>query len=136
MTRAELLPWAYPLTFWLHLSLVSASVILFALRGAGVLAAQAWPMRPAVRWLSVGIDVLLLGAGTTLWALLQLNPLQDLWLGAKLVLLLVYIVLGSLALKRASTRTGKLLFLVAALACIGFMASIALAHHPLGWWAP
>jgi len=33
-----------------------------------------------------------------LWATLQLNPVHDSWLGAKLLLLLVYIVLGSLAL--------------------------------------
>ena len=33
--------------------------------------------------------------------LLGLNPLHDTWLGAKLLLLLAYIVLGSFALKRA-----------------------------------
>jgi uncharacterized membrane protein SirB2 len=125
----------YPLARWMHIGLVLASVSLFAARGIGVLAQQAWPMRPAWRRASVLIDVGLLGAGLTLWTLLQFHPLHDPWLGAKLVLLLVYIVLGSLALKRAPTRRAKATFFVAALACVAFMASIALRHHPLGWWA-
>ncbi|MFP5466629.1 MAG: SirB2 family protein, partial [Gammaproteobacteria bacterium] len=73
--------------------------------------------------------------GGTLWWMLQLHPWQQTWLGVKLVLLLVYIVLGSLALKRAPTRAGKAFFFVAALTVIGFMASIAVAHHPLGFLA-
>ena len=32
----------------------------------------------------------LLGAGTLLWAALQINPLVQTWLGAKLLLLLIY----------------------------------------------
>jgi uncharacterized membrane protein SirB2 len=125
----------YPLARWMHIGLVLASVSLFATRGIGVLALQSWPMRAAWRRASVLIDVGLLSAGVTLWALLQFHPLHDPWLGAKLVLLLVYIALGSLALKRAPTRAAKAGFFLAALACVAFMVSIALRHHPLGWWA-
>jgi uncharacterized membrane protein SirB2 len=125
----------YPLARWMHIGLVLASVSLFAARGIGVLALQSWPMRAAWRRASVLIDVGLLSAGVTLWALLQFHPLHDPWLGAKLVLLLVYIALGSLALKRAPTRAAKAGFFLAALACVAFMVSIALRHHPLGWWA-
>jgi uncharacterized membrane protein SirB2 len=135
MLAAETIAWAYPLAFWSHITLVIASVGLFAARGAGVLAQQTWPMRQGWRGLSVWIDVALLSAGGTLWALLQFNPWHDTWLGAKLVWLLVYIVLGSLALKRAPTRAAQALCYVAALACIAFMASIAIQHSPLGWWA-
>ena len=39
--------------------------------------------------------------GITLWVLLSWHPVQHPWLGTKLLLLLLYIVLGSLALKRA-----------------------------------
>jgi uncharacterized membrane protein SirB2 len=133
--QAETIAWAYPLAFWTHITLVTASVSLFAARGLGVLAGQAWPMRPGWRGLSVWIDVGLLSAGGTLWFLLQFNPWHDHWLGAKLILLVVYIGLGTMALKRAPTRAAKALFFVAALGCVAFMASIALRHNPLGWWA-
>lgn len=129
---AALYPWLLPA----HIGLVSASAALFAARGLGVQMRQAWPMAGWARHGSALIDTALLTAGATLWWLLQFNPLHDTWLGVKLVLLVVYIVLGTLALKRAPTRAGKAAFLVAALACIGFMASIAVAHHPLGVWAP
>jgi uncharacterized membrane protein SirB2 len=130
----ETLASAYPLALGAHVALVIASVSLFATRGIGVLARQTWPMRATWRRASVLIDVGLLSAGSTLWYLLQFNPWHDLWLGAKLLLLLVYVVLGSFALKRARTRASKAVCFVAALACVAFMASIALRHHPLGWW--
>ena len=133
--NAETLASVYPLALSTHVALVIASVSLFAARGAGVLAHQAWPMRAGWRRASVLIDVGLLGAGITLWALLRFHPWHDSWLGAKLVLLVVYIVLGSFALKRAPTQAAKAAFFLAALACVAFMASIALNHDPLGWWS-
>ncbi len=133
--QPETIAWAYPITLWTHISLVIASVSLFAARGLGVLAQQSWPMRASWRGLSVWIDVGLLSAGGTLWFMLQFNPWQDHWLGAKLILLVVYIGLGTMALKRAPTRASKAGFFAAALLCIAFMASIALSHSPLGWWA-
>ncbi len=135
MPTPELVAAIYPWLLPLHITLVTLSVSLFALRGLGVLAGQAWPMAGWARGLAPVIDSLLLLAGGTLWWLLQLNPTQNHWLLAKLVLLIVYIVLGTLALKRAPTRGAKALCYVAALAVVGFMASIAMARHPLGLFA-
>lgn len=115
-----------------HLGAVGLSLALFALRGAAVLARQPWAMTRLVRMTSVAVDTVLLTAGATLWTMLGLNPLRDTWLGAKLLLLLAYIVLGSFALKRARTPRAKALYLVAAIACVAWMVSIALAHHPAG----
>jgi uncharacterized membrane protein SirB2 len=126
---------AYPLALQAHIAFVIASVTLFAARGLGVLTGHTWPMRQVWRGVSVWVDVALLSAGGTLWYLLQFNPWHVQWLGAKLVLLVVYIGLGSYALKRATTRAAKAAFFVAALSCVAFMASIALSHHPLGWWS-
>jgi uncharacterized membrane protein SirB2 len=131
----ETLARVYPLALFAHIGFVIASVTLFAGRGLGVLGRQDWPMRRVWRGLSVWIDVGLLSAGSTLWYLLQFNPWLDHWLGAKLVLLLAYIGLGSCALKRAPTRAAKAVFFIAALGCVAFMASIAVRHHPLGWWS-
>ncbi len=128
-----LVDWIIPLRH-AHITAVGLSLALFAARGAGVLAGQAWPMQPLARKASVWIDVLLLGFGVTLWAVLGLNPLREGWLGTKLLLLLVYIGLGSYALKRAATRRAKACFYVAALLCVAFMVSVALTRHPAGAW--
>ncbi len=133
--QPDTIAWAYPLALVAHIGFVIASVTLFTARGLGVLAGQVWPMRQGWRGLSVWIDVALLSAGGTLWYLLQFNPWHDHWLGAKLVLLVVYIGLGSYALKRAPTRAAKAVFFVAALTCVAFMASIAIRHSALGWWS-
>ncbi len=117
-----------------HLALVVLSGALFALRGAGVLAGARWPLHKALRVGSVVIDTLLLAAGVSLWALLQLNPLRDHWLGAKLVLLVLYIVLGSWALKRAGSTAARAAFFVAALTVLATMVSIGWMRHPLGLW--
>jgi len=126
-------PWLYPALLDLHRSCVTLSVALFIARGLGVTWQQAWPMRPAWRALSVAIDVPLLLAGASLWALLGYHPLQQTWLGVKLGLLVAYIVLGSFALKRARTRTQRLVFFIAALAVVFSMAGIALTRSPAFW---
>lgn len=112
----------------LHLTAVACSLGLFAARGAAVLAGATWPMAALTRRASVAIDTVLLAAGATLWTLLGLHPLRDTWLGVKLVLLLVYIVLGSFALERAPSRAAKAGFYVSALLCVAAMVTIARAH--------
>lgn len=136
MPSPELVAAVYPWLLPLHIGLVSLSVSLFALRGLGVLAGRAWPMAGWARGLAPVIDSGLLLAGGSLWWLLQFHPIRDSWLGVKLVLLLVYIVLGTLALKRAPTKTAKALCFVAALAVAGFMVGVAVMHQPAGWFSP
>jgi uncharacterized membrane protein SirB2 len=115
-----------------HIALVTISGTLFVLRGAAVWAGQGWPMQAVWRRLSMGIDTLLLAAGIGLWTVLQLHPVSSPWLGIKLLLLPVYIVLGTLALKRGRTPAVKRAACVAALVVLLFMVSVARSHHPLG----
>ena len=132
MTLAEF----YPLIRSVHVALVATSGLLFAVRGIAVLAGQAWPLRTRLRRMSVAIDTALLAAGIALWLMLGLHPVRDAWLGTKLLLLAAYIVLGTLALRRARTRCGRAAALSAALACYLFMVSVAMARHPLGALRP
>jgi uncharacterized membrane protein SirB2 len=122
----------YPQIKQIHVGLVVTSGLLFAVRGTAVLAGQGWAMRRPWRWLSYCIDTLLLCAGVTLWAILSLNPAESPWLGTKLLLLVLYVALGSLALKRARTPLSRRMSFAAALGVYLFMASVAVAHHPLG----
>ncbi|WP_332743762.1 SirB2 family protein [Hydrogenophaga sp.] len=128
--------WAYPLLLKIHVSLVVTSVGLFAVRALAALQGQGWPLRKGWRRASEGVDSALLAAGASLWWLLQLNPLHTPWLAFKLGLLLVYITLGAMAMRSTASIQVRWLFLLAALLCVAFMASIALARHPLGWRAP
>ena len=115
-----------------HIVAVLASGGLFAVRGALVLAGVRWAMAAPLRYLSYTIDTVLLTAALMLLTALKLNPFVVPWLSVKLVLLVIYVVLGSLALKRAhGTRTRAICY-VAALATFGFMYFVARAHHPLG----
>lgn len=123
----------YPLIKAGHVGLVLLSGGLFAGRGVGVLLGATAPMAPKVRRLSQAIDTALLAAALLLLAILQLNPFATPWLLAKLVLLVAYIVLGSLALRRAPTRTGQLLAFMAALACFVMMITVARTHDPAGF---
>jgi uncharacterized membrane protein SirB2 len=118
---------------WVHVLAVLASGGLFALRGAATLAGQRWPMAVPLRWLSYTIDTVLLTAALMLFTLLPGAMFANGWLATKVVLLVGYVVLGSLALKRAATPRGRLAAYVAAVATFATMVSIARTHHPLGW---
>jgi len=115
-----------------HVAAVLTSGALFALRGAAVLAGSRWPNARPLRFLSYTIDTVLFGAALLLLLALGLNPFRVPWLGAKLLLLVVYVVLGSYALRRARSRRQRAGYFVAALVCFGLIYAIARAHHPLG----
>ena len=116
-----------------HILTVVASGALFAVRGAAALAGQRWAMSAPLLYLSYSIDCVLLTAALMLMTMLRLYPVAHDWLTLKLGLLVLYIVLGSLALKRARAWRHGLVSYMAALAVYLLMAGIARAHHPLGW---
>lgn len=129
------LPELYPFVRWAHIGLVLTSGTLFAARGLGVLLGAQWAMTPGMRRLSYSLDTALLAAALLLLYILDLNPFAVAWLGTKIALLLLYIVLGTFALKRARTPRMRLVFYIASLLCFAFMLTVARAHHPLGLWA-
>ena len=122
----------YPQLLATHVAAVIASGSLFCARGA--LALRGWPhvMHPVLRYGSMAIDTVLLAAGVTLMFVIHQYPFVDGWLTAKLVLLVVYIVLGTLALKRARTRGLRATCYLLALATFAYIVSIAIAHDPRG----
>lgn len=117
---------------WVHVAAVIASGSLFALRGTGVLAGASWPMAAPLRYLSYAIDTVLLTAALMLVTVLRQYPFVQPWLTVKVLLLIVYIVLGTFALKRGRTRKARAWCFVAALLAYLYIASVARTHHPLG----
>lgn len=123
----------YPQIKHAHIGLALTSGALFALRGAAVLAGMQWPRAAVVRIASYTIDTALLTAALMLVGILPSALYANGWLTAKLALLVVYIVLGVFALRRAGSRGARAAFYLCALAVFGMMYSIARAHHPLGF---
>jgi uncharacterized membrane protein SirB2 len=114
----------------LHLATIVLSLALFILRGAWMMAGS--PMLQA-RWVRIVphlIDTLLLASGIGLAVLIQQYPLVHGWLTAKLLALLLYIVLGTIALKRGKTRGQRIAAWIAALLVFGYMVAVAMAHDP------
>jgi uncharacterized membrane protein SirB2 len=124
---------AYSAVKFVHISLVSCSGVLFAVRGAALLIGHGWPKRRHFRVLSQIIDTLLLLAGVTLWLMLHLNPVRDTWLGTKLLLLLVYIAVGTFAMK-GNSRLVQGASYGCAIAVYLFIASVAVTHDPFGFF--
>jgi uncharacterized membrane protein SirB2 len=122
----------YPQIKAVHIAMVIASGLLFSMRGAGVLAGMRWPMRLPVKLLSYGIDTTLLTAALMLFTMLPHAMFANGWLATKLALLVVYIGLGTFALKRGRTPRTRAACYVAALGVFAFIVSIARTHHPLG----
>lgn len=115
-----------------HVTAVLCSGGLFFIRGLMVLDNRTAAMAAPVRYLSYSIDTVLLAAALLLVAMLPSGVFANGWLLAKLMLLVVYIVLGSFALKRARDKKSQAGFFVAAVSVYAFMYSVARAHHPLG----
>ena len=125
----------YPQIRAVHIGAVIASGTLFALRGAGMLSGARWPMAAPLRYLSYSIDSVLLTAALMLIAVLPAAVFANHWLTVKLALLVLYIVLGSLALKRVHPGRARALCFAAALGVYAAMFGIARTHQPLGWLA-
>ena len=125
----------YPQIKWVHVAAVIASGVLFAMRGALVNAGYPWAMAAPLRYLSYTIDTVLLTAALMLATILHQYPFVHSWLTVKVVLLVVYVVLGTFALKRGRTRKTRIACWLAALLVYGFIVTVARAHHPLGVFA-
>lgn len=116
----------------LHIGCAIATIALFVLRGALMLADSPWQRNVVLRYLPHAVDTVLLTTALILTTIVHQYPFAADWLTAKVVLLVAYVVLGSIALKRGRTKSIRVAALVAALATVAFLVSVARARHPLG----
>ena len=118
---------------WAHVAAVLASGSLFLLRGLLVQLNQPrLAMAAPLRYLSYSIDTVLLTAALMLLTILPGAMFANGWLAVKLSLLVVYVGLGTFALKRGQTVRVRRACYVLALLVFAFMTTVARAHHPLG----
>ena len=122
----------YPQIKATHVALVLASGALFFVRALAVQFAQRWPLASPVRYVSYSIDTALLTSAFMLMAVLHQFPLVNSWLTVKVTLVVVYILLGTLALRRAPTRKARLICGLGALLVYALIISVARTHSPWG----
>lgn len=118
----------------LHITAVVISIALFTLRGAWMLADSP---RLQDRWVRVVphvVDTVLLASAIALTLVLGQYPFAQPWLTAKLAGLLVYIVLGSIALKRGRRKATRVAAFAGALLTVTYIVGVAVHHHPASWW--
>ena len=116
-----------------HMSCAALSLTLFLWRGT-----MMWIGRPLERklwrrYLPDSVDTLLLASGITMAVLIEASPLADSWLAVKLIALLVYIGLGSVAFRFGRTRLVKRGSFIAALVVFGYIVSVARTMQPWPW---
>ncbi len=99
----------------LHIILALLSGLGFALRGFIVRVLDRPLASPLVRVGPHLIDTVLLMSGIALWFHFRYSPIESAWLGLKLVLIVVYVLLGVAAFRAKRRDRGVLAYLAALL---------------------
>jgi uncharacterized membrane protein SirB2 len=110
----------------LHIGCAGISITLFALRGALQFAGVDWRRW---RWLRIAPhvnDTVLLVAAIGLTLMRHQYPIQQQWLSAKVIALLVYIALGHMAFRAGAERSRQALAFGAALATAAYIVAVAI----------
>ncbi len=116
-----------------HMTCAAISVSFFIVRGF-------WKIRSTMhdaaqlqqRWVRILphlIDTVLLASALTLAFWSGQYPFQQSWLTAKLLALLVYIALGTVALKRGKTPLVRAWAFAAAILVFAYMVAVALSRQ-------
>ena len=121
----------YPVARDLHLLLVLLSVGLFVFRGTLMIVDSALLASRVLRILPHVIDVFVLASAVWLVLLLRQYPFVHGWITAKVLGVVIYVVLGSIALRRGRTRRTRITALVGALLTIIYIIGVARHHHAL-----
>lgn len=104
----------------------------FCLRAYWMLTRSPQLHAPWSRWLPHVVDTLLFATGLSMAIGLSISPLTHSWLAAKLLAIVLYVVIGSVALKRGRTHGVRVLALVLSLLVLGYIFAVAVHHDP---WA-
>jgi uncharacterized membrane protein SirB2 len=119
----------YTLLRGLHIAAVLATLTLFLLRGFWMLKDSPHLRDSWVRIVPHVNDTVLLGAAIAMLFTGGLNPLAQPWLLAKILGLLAYIGLGTVALKRGKTQAVRVKALIAALGVFAYIVAVAVTKQ-------
>ena len=81
------------------------------------------------------IDTLFLATGIAMLFVISLNPFTQPWLVAKFAGLVLYVVLGAVAIKRGATKQIRVIALVGAVATFAYIVGVGTTRSVLSWIA-
>ncbi|NIO41499.1 MAG: regulator SirB [Burkholderiales bacterium] len=121
----------YTLLKTVHVLTAALTLLSFALRGVWMLRDSPMLWR---RWVKIAphvIDTILLASAIALMIQIQQYPGTQAWLSAKVVAIVLYIILGSIALRRGRTKTIQTTAWLGAIAVYAYIVAVALTHRAL-----
>jgi len=119
----------------IHLGTAALTICGFLLRGYWMVREPEWLEHRLVRILPHVNDTLFLLSGIGLVVTLQLPVLTQPWLLAKILGLVLYVVLGTIALKRGRTRRQRVTALILAVLTFAYIAGAAWTKSAWSWMA-
>jgi len=126
----------------MYLAIKHLHILCAILSGCGFVLQGVWMMRRSplldhrgTHTLPHVIDTVFLGSAITLATLSGQYPFVAPWVTAKVVGLVIYILLGALALRWGGTMRIRVFSLVAAITTFSWIVSVALSKDPAGYFA-
>ena len=116
---------------YFHMACAALSGSLFVLRGIWMLRDSAMLQRRWVRIAPHVVDTLLLASALILVTWSRQYPFVQNWLTAKIIALIAYIAIGTIALKRGRNKTVRVCAFIAALAIFAYIGSVAMTKQVL-----
>lgn len=113
----------------IHVTSVVLSGALFILRGLWMTRDSTMLNRRWVKVLPHVIDTILLASAVTLAVWIGMYPFVHTWLTAKVLALVAYIFLGTVALKRGRTKLIRISAFMAALLTYFYIVGVALTKQ-------
>lgn len=114
---------------YVHMSFALLSGVLFTVRGLWMMQRSPFADRRSVRLTSHTVDTTLLASALGLMAWSHQFPFVQDWLTAKLLALVAYIAIGSIALKRGKTRSTRTVAYLGALLLFAYILKLALTKQ-------
>jgi len=119
----------------IHVTFAALSFTGFFIRGT-------WMLRDSPllkqRWVRIApqvVDTVLLASAIALAVRLRLSPLDQPWLMAKIIALVVYVGVGLVALRFGRTKTVRAAAWVLGMLIFAYIVSVAVTRSALGWFA-
>jgi uncharacterized membrane protein SirB2 len=117
----------------LHMTFAILSITGFVMRGYWMMRAPQLNQHRVTRIAPHVVDTLFLATGIAMVVNLQLAVIQNSWLLAKFAGLLVYIVLGAIALRRGRTQQIRVAAFIGALITFTYIVHTAVTKSPVPW---
>lgn len=117
----------------IHITAVILSISGFIVRTIAMLAGAAWLQKVWAKKLPQLVDTILLLAAIFLAIRASQYPFVHAWLTAKIIALILYIGLGTVALHYGKSITIRLVSAISAITCFAYIVWVALTRLPNPW---